>query len=121
MLAFITTTIQIPGQPRIDLPYLAIRFREACCAIEARTPEVRTLILWLKERWQSQVPDLEWTEAQGRLEEIMWINAIHDKPGKKAFEFMRGRTSKGTAVARLENWRVSGLAPFDVQLGDVSQ
>lgn len=43
---------------------------------------------WLRERWQVGVPSLVWPEARRRLQEIMWIDAIHDEAGRYAFVVM---------------------------------
>jgi hypothetical protein len=106
MLAFLTTTFQIPGT-KVRYQYLASRFRECCRAVEAATPQLQDLMLWLlmvgtisvygvdepwlRERWQADVPGLVWPEARRRLQEIMWIDAIHDEPERYAFEAMSHR------------------------------
>ena len=106
MLAFLTTTFQIPGK-KVRYPYLASRFRECCRTVEAATPQLQDLMLWLlmvgaisvysvdepwlRERWQAEVLGLVWPEARRLLQEIMWIDAIHDKPGRYAFEVMSHR------------------------------
>ena len=103
MLAFLTTTFPIPGQ-KIRYPYLTSRFHQCCAAVEAATPHLQDLMLWLltvgaisvysvdepwlRERWQVDVPDLIWPEARRRLQEIVWIDVIHDKPGRYVFEAM---------------------------------
>jgi hypothetical protein len=103
MLAFLTTTFQIPGT-KVQYPYLASRFRECYCVVEAATSQLQNLVLWLltvaaisvygvdepwlRERWQVDVPSLVWPEARRRLQEIMWIDAIHDEPGRYAFGVM---------------------------------
>ena len=100
MLAFLTTTFQIPGK-KVRYPYLTSRFRECCTAMEADTPQLQELKLWLlmvgsisvfsadeqwlRERWP---PGWVWSKARQRLQEILWINAIHHEPGRHAFEAM---------------------------------
>jgi hypothetical protein len=107
MLAFLTTTFQVPGM-KFRHPYLARRFRECCRAVEAATPQLRDLMLWLltigaisvydvvdepwlHERWKIDVPDVEWPEARRRMKEIMWIDIIHDEPAKYIFKMMSRR------------------------------
>jgi len=101
MLAFLTITFPLPGRPA-RYPYLASRFRECCCAVEAKTPFLRDLMLWflivgaisvygvdepwLYQHWQAVVPVMQWHEARRRLQGIMWIDAIHDETGKQAFK-----------------------------------
>lgn len=46
---------------------------------------------WLRERWQADVPGLVWPKAPRLLQEIMWIDVIHDEPGRYAFEAMSHR------------------------------
>ena len=107
MLAFLITTFQFPGV-RAQYPYLADRLRECCLAIEVGAkPEQRDLMRWLLvigaisvfdleedteqwmlERWKTEVGSVGWEEARVRLKEIMWIDALQDGIGKKAFERM---------------------------------
>jgi hypothetical protein len=46
MLAFLTTTFQIPGM-EVQYPYLTNRFRECCSTVEAATPQLQDLTFWL--------------------------------------------------------------------------
>lgn len=106
MLAFLATTFQYPGT-RAHYPYLADRFRECCRAIEVGTKgELREVMRWLlivgaisvfevgadidkwmRERWRTDVDsNIDWEEARTQLKGIMWIDALHDGIGKKAFE-----------------------------------
>lgn len=103
MLAFLTIMFPLPGRPA-RYPYLASRFRECCCSVDAATPALQDLMLWflivgaisiygvdvpwLRERWQTVVPRMAWREARQRLQDIMWIDTIHDKTGRQAFEAM---------------------------------
>ncbi|KAH6646693.1 hypothetical protein BKA67DRAFT_663094 [Truncatella angustata] len=108
MLAFLTTTFRVPGQSS-RYPHLAGRFRECCLALEVATPQLRDLTLWflivgamalydggeeeeeeeqewLRRRWSGCVPDdMTWSRARVRLKNIMWIDAIHDWSGERAF------------------------------------
>ncbi|KAH8678172.1 hypothetical protein BX600DRAFT_146448 [Xylariales sp. PMI_506] len=100
LLALLTTTFQLHGR-RMRYPYLADRFRECYCALEASTPELRGMMLWLlvvgtmsvyssdepwlRERRVADVPELSWDEARRRLKGIIWIDAIHDVPGRQAY------------------------------------
>ena len=101
-LAILTTTTRVPGKDRF--PHLTRRLRECICAIEPATPQLQELVLWiltvgtfsvfeiddswLRERWRAHVPQLTWPEARRRLREILWIEAIHDEPGRRVFEAM---------------------------------
>lgn len=108
MLAFLTTACRIVGH-RPQYPYVASRFRHCCCAIDTKIlmlqiPRDLSLWLltvgvmsvwdvdepWLRKRWQVDVSaDLEWPEARRRLQEILWIDAMHDRPGTNSFEAMQ--------------------------------
>lgn len=42
---------------------------------------------WMRERWRTDVDsNIDWEEARTQLKGIMWIDALHDGIGKKAFE-----------------------------------
>jgi hypothetical protein len=46
MLVFLATTFPVSGT-KVRYPYLASRFRECCRAVEAATPQLQDLMLWL--------------------------------------------------------------------------
>lgn len=105
MLAVITTTFQVSGS-RLQYPYLAKRLKERCFALEISTTESQDFMLWvliigvialygteeewLRRRWQGVVSVTTWPEARSRLKQIMWINAIHERPGNRAFQILNG-------------------------------
>ena len=102
MLAFLATLFQVPETP-YSYPYLEARLKEACKSIET-TPDRRNLLLWLlmvgamtvykpddpwlRDRWLSDVSHSTWPEARGRVQDIVWINALHDGPGRLVFDVM---------------------------------
>lgn len=109
LLAFLASiTLHFPETKTggIQYPYLARRFRECYCRsaadldFENLTLWLLTMIAmavhgvndpWLRQCWRVEVSsDLSWTRARLRLEEIMWIRAIHDRAGRYAFEVMQG-------------------------------
>ena len=100
MLAFLATPFQVP-ETRSPYPHLAHRLRHSLIAIEA-DPAVQYLMLWMLvmgaasiyrgdepwfvEKWKMSVPQaLSWREARKRLQEVLWINALHDRPGECAY------------------------------------
>ncbi|CAH0023355.1 unnamed protein product [Clonostachys rhizophaga] len=102
MLAFLATLFQVPRTP-CSYPYLETRLKEACQSIET-TPDRRDLHLWLlmvgamtvykpedpwlRDRWLSDVSPSTWPEVRGRLQDIVWVNALHDRPGRQVFDVM---------------------------------
>lgn len=102
MLAFLATLFQVPRTP-CSYPYLETRLMKACQSIET-TPDRRDLLLWLlivgamtvhkpedrwlRDRWLSDVSPSTWPEVRGRLQDIVWINALHDRPGREVFDVL---------------------------------
>ncbi|CAG9953625.1 unnamed protein product [Clonostachys rosea f. rosea IK726] len=102
MLAFLATLFQVPRTP-CSYPYLETRLKEAYQSIET-TPDRRDLLLWLlmvgamtvhkpedrwlRDRWLSDVSPSTWPEVRGRLQDIVWINALHDRPGREVFDVL---------------------------------
>ncbi|KAK4952428.1 hypothetical protein LTR10_009234 [Elasticomyces elasticus] len=101
LLAFLSTTIQIPGGC-MTYPSFASTYGRAWRAVQAPAPEHRLLQSWLlivgamsvldvsepwvKSRWaESSLAGLEWEEVRHRLETVMWISCIHDGLGRRAF------------------------------------
>ncbi len=102
MLAFLTTMFRAPGL-EITYGYLGNQLRDCCQKIEISTPELQTVMFWLlmisriavfkadpawlRVRWQKvAAPGLSWATARRRLQSVVWINFIHDEPGRKAFD-----------------------------------
>ncbi|CAG9981904.1 unnamed protein product [Clonostachys byssicola] len=102
MLAFLATLFQVPRTP-CSYPYLEARLKEACQSIET-TPDRQDILMWLlmvgamtvykpeepwlRDRWLSDVLPSTWAKARGRLQNIVWINALHDQPGRQVFDVM---------------------------------
>lgn len=112
LLAFVVTMFQLPYK-RMPYPYLADRLRECCRAIASDTPQMQDLMLWLliigtisvfevddepwmSERWREDLPDVTWPEARRRLKDILWMDALHDRIGKTAFEALSARGGGST-------------------------
>ncbi|KAM7214902.1 hypothetical protein V8F06_009728 [Rhypophila decipiens] len=45
-------------------------------------------LTWLRARWSAEIEGrtMAWDEVRGKMKGIAWIDAIHDKPGRRAFE-----------------------------------
>lgn len=96
--------LQVPGM-KIKYPAMTDRLRFAIDVVNASTPAFADLKLWLlfigsisfidsTELWLiSAIIELtgeyDWPEIRDRLKGIMWIDAVHDGPGKKIFEATR--------------------------------
>lgn len=134
MLALIASTVQVSGT-EIRYPYLAKCFRERCDAMGTSTSSTKDLMLWflmlgalsvfgteegwLLERWRLEVSSqTTWGDARRRLKEIMWIDAIHDQPGKHAFEKLNRREVGGVerSSSVLKPW-ATGWAGNTYELG----
>lgn len=108
MLAFMTTTFQIP---RRKVPYgdLRRRLRKAVerAWVERGGSEVGIWVLvvgaisvldtgedeaWLVKKWAEVAENgVEWEEVRARLQRVLWIGCIHDSLGREAFGKMNGR------------------------------
>ena len=116
MLAFLTTTFQMPGNV-VRYPYLARRFRDCYRAVE-KTPELADLVrwllvigavsvcgpeeAWLRAGWAVDVAGEEkqsWGRTRERLRDVMWIDGLHDEPGRAAFEALN---SSGSSTSVME-------------------
>ena len=117
MLAFLTTTFQMPGNV-VRYPYLARRFRDCYRAVE-KTPDladvVRWLLVvgaisvcgpdeeWLRAAWAVDVAEEEeqsWDRTRERLRDVMWIDGLHDEPGRAAFEALSS-SNPSTSITEL--------------------
>jgi hypothetical protein len=106
MLACLSTSFQVPGR-RIRYWYLENRFRTSCHVINLDTSgcDLESLELWglmmgaisvfeieretwLVERLRILVEkmNMDWYKVRRMLRTCMWIECIHDGPGKKIFE-----------------------------------
>jgi hypothetical protein len=108
MLAFMTTTFQIPGR---KVPYWDLRrnLRKAIDKVWAARggSEVGVWVLvigaisvldkcedqaWLVEKWTEVAEDgVEWEVVKMRVQRVLWIDCIHDKLGKELFDRMIDR------------------------------
>ncbi|KAM7189130.1 hypothetical protein V8F33_010251 [Rhypophila sp. PSN 637] len=45
-------------------------------------------LTWLRARWNAEIQGsaMTWEQVRGQMKGIVWIDAIHDKPGRRAFE-----------------------------------
>ncbi|KAK3069179.1 hypothetical protein LTR53_012687 [Teratosphaeriaceae sp. CCFEE 6253] len=101
MLAQLTATFQLAGR-KIDYGALSAQFQESLEVLEASGTELQTLSSWLllvaamsvfdpEERWlramwkRFAVPESSWDEERKRLGFVIWMNGVHDEPGKRAF------------------------------------
>ncbi|KAF9881803.1 hypothetical protein CkaCkLH20_00949 [Colletotrichum karsti] len=108
MLAFLSTTMQIPGG-KFPYAYLTDKFRNSCKTFIMRTPARERLMFWLlvvgsisvfepDEPWLVSIlaglaaPQLSWEEARSRLQDVMWIDGLHEKMGLSAFSELMHRT-----------------------------
>ncbi|CAI0645160.1 unnamed protein product [Colletotrichum noveboracense] len=117
MLAFLSTTLQIPGG-KFPYAYLAAKFRMACKNFIIRTPVHEKLLFWmlivgsisvfepdelsLRSVWFTLAyPKLSWHEARSTLQTIMWIDSMHGTMGQSAFSKAR-ELGNGATEAILE-------------------
>lgn len=101
MLALLTTTFRLPG-PKIRYTYLHKRLAEQLQAVRPETVSARKMVFWslmmgmvaifeLDEVWLRGVWDrvrgeeTEWNEVRQGLKSAIWIDFIHDEPGKGVF------------------------------------
>ncbi|KFA81075.1 hypothetical protein S40288_01018 [Stachybotrys chartarum IBT 40288] len=123
MLSFLgMSTFRVPsnlGARRLRAyPHLTNNFRKACQAVEPSTLGMSTLVLWLLtigtmsvfevddeewlvEKWKNVVMiipgvRLSWEDARRHLRDILWLDAIHDRPGQDAYESLMTRAFKDT-------------------------
>ncbi|EQB53628.1 hypothetical protein CGLO_06632 [Colletotrichum gloeosporioides Cg-14] len=116
MLAFLSTTLQIPGG-KFPYAYLAARFRMACQNFIIRTPVHEQLLFWmlivgsisvfepdepcLRSIWFTLAyPKLSWHEARFTLQTIMWIDSMHGTMGQSAFSKARQLGDGATEAIR---------------------
>ena len=112
MLAFMTTTFHLPGK---KMPYHALRRRlqgSFQALAQARMPELQDLLLWvlivcsisvlddevswLATRWVDvSGRNFKWEEMRWRLQNIMWIDFMHDNLGREAFLKMASGVTSG--------------------------
>ncbi|KAH0425525.1 hypothetical protein CcaCcLH18_10908 [Colletotrichum camelliae] len=112
MLAFLSTTLQIPGG-KFPYAYLAATFRMACQNFITLTPVHEQLLFWmlivgstsvfepdepcLRPLWLKLAhPRLSWHEARSNLQTIMWIDSMHGTMGQSAFSKARELGNRAT-------------------------
>ena len=113
MLVFLTTAFQVP-ETKSSYPHLAHRLQHSLMILKAE-PVARYIVMWmlvmvavsiyrgdepwLVEKWKMSVPQaLPWRDARKRLQEIMWINAIHDRPGECAYNMISKKVAGSETV-----------------------
>lgn len=106
LLAFESTVfLQIPGV-KIRSDVFARQLRGAVEGVDAISPvlaDVKVWLLlvgsisvfeggeeWLVEAVRELTGDQTWAEVRRRVKDIMWIDTIHDDPGRVAFEATQG-------------------------------
>lgn len=127
MLAFLTTTLAIPGR-RVSYPYFADRVRGANwnedIAASSTTCYVHMWLLlvcamtvlhvdgedqeWLRRLWlRIWMPDMKWNALQRRISDIAWLPKIHDRSGWEVFVALSAQTDGseqlGQALGGLES------------------
>lgn len=108
MLCLLTTAFQVSGR-RVSYPYLRERLRRSTHYIandskgfkgKEEVLEIWGLIMsaisvfevdeesWLVRKYYSltRTWDMNWLQLQRLLRGVMWIESIHDSPGKKVFD-----------------------------------
>jgi hypothetical protein len=108
MLAFMTTTFQIPGR---KVPYVDLKRRLRNAVERARAEqggsevEVWVLVVgaisvldtgedeaWMVKKWAEVAEyDVEWEKVRAGLQRVLWIDCIHDRLGREAFDRMTSR------------------------------
>jgi hypothetical protein len=102
MLAMLTTTFKTPGRA---LPYgwVIEQLRDVYEKVDSGPSRLDTTLRlwvlitlpftitgtqrqWIQESWRETPIGLTWTEVKAHLLRVMWIQLIHDKPGKAVFE-----------------------------------
>ncbi|KAK1641028.1 hypothetical protein BDP81DRAFT_126328 [Colletotrichum phormii] len=98
MLAFLSTTLQIPGG-RFPYKYLAESLRSICQTTASGTLGNEDILFWLlmvcaisffeaEEAWlrplwlKLGVKHLSWDSARSRLQTVMWINKLQGTLGQ---------------------------------------
>lgn len=101
MLAFMTTTFKVPGR-KIPYSWLVKQLRDTYAKAAGgpleRHKSLRLWVLitaaftvtgtqeyWVREAWRGVGSGLDWAAVKTHLMRVMWIEMIHDRPGKKVF------------------------------------
>ncbi|KAI3544483.1 hypothetical protein CTAM01_03162 [Colletotrichum tamarilloi] len=99
MLAFLSTTLQIPGG-QFPYNYLTESLRNLCDTTANKTIGDENILFWLlmvcaisvfeaEEAWlrplwlKSGVERLSWVSARSRLQGVMWIDRLQGELGSK--------------------------------------
>jgi hypothetical protein len=115
LLAWLTTTFQVAGQPARYL-HLEQRFREFCRALPIPAPAELTMWLlsvcamavsransgkedenWITDMWKTRVMPLalDWEAAHAILMAgYPWIRFIHDEPARALFEMLTSKAAE---------------------------
>jgi hypothetical protein len=117
---FLTMSMFQSPTVKADYPYLAKRFRECCELIRTSQINCGDIMMWalmigavvvfdvmdpwLHEIWEAEVRNqLTWGEARRRLQDVLWINEIHDIPGQEAFTILNLKEKPNLYVKGLGN------------------
>ncbi len=120
LLAFLTTTFKVPGR---KIPYtwvakqLHTAYGQARDGILRSDTSLRIWVLmvaaisvvdldkpWLVKAWRVGQFVTSWDEAKKQLTSVMWIECIHDNPGRIALEYLNSRViTKDKEVSLLNN------------------
>jgi hypothetical protein len=126
MLAFMTTTFQIPQSAGQQYPNLARRLHNSCHELLSQDQKLDvwndfmmwSLLIgamslygvqedWLCAEWKRIVPaDMTWAAALSRFKTLLWIDEVHSTTGQEAFEALQ--TGKNLKRGRASAWWVSG-------------
>jgi hypothetical protein len=102
ILAFMTTTFKLPGR---EIPYnwvveqLSNNYKKVVGGSVRRDISLLLWVLvtaaftltgaqekWVRDAWAKVDPRLDWAAVKNHLMRVMWIEIIHDGPGKMAYQ-----------------------------------
>lgn len=102
MLAFMTTMFKIPGR-KIPYNWVAKQLVEIYNQVVESSFELDTTLMlwvlvtvaftvagvqdrWIKDAWATTSPGSDWAGVKDHLMRVMWIEIIHDRPGKLVYQ-----------------------------------
>ena len=101
MLAMLTTTFQLPGR-RIPYAWVIEQLRTMYTTVGSEMRQDKSLLLWvlltasitvarthdtwIRDALKTAVAGLEWKDVQAHVSRVMWIEIVHNKPGKKTYD-----------------------------------
>ena len=114
MLAFLSTTFQLPGT-RIRYNSARTKLQGLCLAVEATTPRLQELMFWiimmgaiaffdredawLEMKWKSDLSSittgLRWDQAEELLKQYIWIDRCNSDAGRILFKEMTLKVDQG--------------------------